>query len=83
MNHSAHAAGPVGKVTVQPDGTSGPANWAQADPGPLHIPFALVPLTRRGELMGALVNRPVTTAAGAVVSAVIIALDVVLLAAPL
>ena len=82
MNHSAHAAGPVGKVTVQPDGTSGPANWAQADPGPLHIPFALVPLTRRGELMGALVNRPVT-AVGAVVSAVIIALNVVLLAAPL
>jgi manganese transport protein len=47
------------------------------------IPFALVPLvllTRRRDVMGALVNRPLTTAAGAVVSALIISLNVVLLA---
>jgi manganese transport protein len=46
------------------------------------IPFALVPLvllTRRRDLMGALANRPLTTAAGAVVSGLIIALNVVLL----
>ena len=42
------------------------------------IPFALVPLlllTRRRDLMGDLVNRPVTTAVAAVVAAVIIALN--------
>jgi manganese transport protein len=47
------------------------------------IPFALVPLvllTRRRDVMGALVNRPLTTAAGAAVSALIIALNAVLLA---
>jgi manganese transport protein len=45
------------------------------------IPFALVPLvllTRRRELMGALVNRRVTTAAASVVAAVIIALNLTL-----
>ena len=45
------------------------------------IPFALVPLvmfTRRRDLMGALVNRPVTTAAISVVAAVIIALNLTL-----
>ncbi|HEV7653537.1 MAG TPA: Nramp family divalent metal transporter [Mycobacteriales bacterium] len=47
------------------------------------IPFALVPLvllTRRPDLMGLLVNRPLTTAAGAAVSALIITLNVGLLA---
>ena len=47
------------------------------------IPFALVPLvllTRRGDVMGALVNRWTTTAAAAVVAAVIIALNVTLVA---
>nr|WP_267895241.1 Nramp family divalent metal transporter [Nocardioides terrigena] len=47
------------------------------------IPFALVPLiwfTRRSDVMGSLVNRRVTTVAGALVAAVIIALNVVLLA---
>jgi len=42
------------------------------------IPFALVPLlllSRRADVMGTLVNRPVTTAAAAVVAAVIIALN--------
>jgi manganese transport protein len=42
------------------------------------IPFALVPLvllTRRGDIMGALVNRRLTTAVGAVVAALIIALN--------
>jgi manganese transport protein len=42
------------------------------------IPFALVPLvllTRRRDIMGALVNRPLTTAVGAVVAALIIALN--------
>ena len=42
------------------------------------IPFALVPtilLTRRRDLMGALVNRPWTTAAAATVAAVIISLN--------
>jgi manganese transport protein len=42
------------------------------------IPFALVPtimLTRRRDLMGALVNRPWTTAAAAAVAAVIISLN--------
>ncbi len=46
------------------------------------VPFALVPLvllTRRRDVMGALVNRPVTTAAASVVAALIIALNVVLL----
>ena len=45
------------------------------------IPFALVPLvllTRRRELMGALVNRRVTTAAASVVAAVVIALNLTL-----
>ena len=47
------------------------------------IPFALVPLvllTRRVDVMGALVNRPVTTAAATVVAAVVIALNLFLLA---
>jgi manganese transport protein len=47
------------------------------------IPFALVPLlwlTSRRDLMGAWVNRRVTTAAGAVVAALIIGLNVHLLA---
>ena len=42
------------------------------------IPFALVPLlllSRRADVMGPLVNRPVTTAAAAVVATVIIALN--------
>jgi manganese transport protein len=42
------------------------------------IPFALVPLvmlTRRREIMGALVNRPLTTAAATTVAALIIALN--------
>jgi manganese transport protein len=42
------------------------------------IPFALVPLvllTRRRDIMGALVNRPLTTAVGVVVAALIIALN--------
>jgi manganese transport protein len=46
------------------------------------IPFALVPLvllTRRHDLMGALVNRRVTTAAAAAVAALIISLNVFLL----
>jgi manganese transport protein len=46
------------------------------------IPFALVPLvllTRRADVMGALVNRRVTTAAAAAIAAVIIALNVFLL----
>ena len=46
------------------------------------IPFALVPLvllTRRRDVMGGLVNRPVTTGAAAVVAALIIALNAVLL----
>jgi len=46
------------------------------------IPFALVPLvllTRRRDLMGALVNRRVTTAAAATVAALIISLNVFLL----
>ncbi len=47
------------------------------------IPFALVPLvllTRRVEVMGPLVNRLVTTAAASVVAAVVIALNLFLLA---
>jgi manganese transport protein len=47
------------------------------------IPFALVPLvllTRRVDVMGALVNRPTTTAAASVVAAVVIALNLFLLA---
>ena len=46
------------------------------------IPFALVPLvlvTRRRALMGALVNRPVTTAVAGLVAAVIIALNLTLI----
>ena len=46
------------------------------------IPFALVPLiyfTRRADLMGSLVNRRTTTIAGAIVAALIIALNAVLL----
>jgi manganese transport protein len=46
------------------------------------IPFALVPLvifTRRRDIMGALVNHPVTTAAISIVAAVIIALNIFLL----
>jgi manganese transport protein len=46
------------------------------------IPFALVPLvllTRRRDVMGDLVNRPVTTLAASVVAAVIIALNAFLL----
>ncbi|SEC89899.1 manganese transport protein [Nocardioides exalbidus] len=46
------------------------------------IPFALVPLvwfTARKDVMGSLVNRKVTTAAGIVVAAAIIALNAVLL----
>ena len=47
------------------------------------IPFALVPLvllTRRVDVMGALVNRQATTVAASVVAAVVIALNVFLLA---
>ncbi len=47
------------------------------------IPFALVPLvmlTRRGDLMGGLVNRRITTVAAGVVATMIICLNVVLLA---
>jgi manganese transport protein len=47
------------------------------------IPFALVPLvwfTARADVMGALKNRPVTTAAAAVVAGLIICLNVFLLA---
>ncbi|CAA9210556.1 MAG: Manganese transport protein MntH [uncultured Blastococcus sp.] len=47
------------------------------------IPFALVPLvllTRRVDVMGALVNKPVTTAAATVVAAIVIALNAFLLA---
>jgi manganese transport protein len=46
------------------------------------IPFALVPLvyfTSRRDVMGALVNRPVTVAAASVVTALIVALNVFLL----
>jgi manganese transport protein len=46
------------------------------------IPFALVPLvllTRRGDVMGALVNRPVTTATAWVVAGLVIALNAFLL----
>jgi manganese transport protein len=48
------------------------------------IPFALVPLvllTRRADIMGALVNRPLTTAAAGTVAAAIIAMNVYLLGA--
>jgi manganese transport protein len=47
------------------------------------IPFALIPLvlaTRRRDLMGAWVNRPVTTLAAGVAAAVIVGLNVTLLA---
>ena len=46
------------------------------------IPFALVPmvlLTRRADIMGALVNRPLTTAVASTVAAMIIALNLFLL----
>jgi manganese transport protein len=46
------------------------------------IPFALIPLlllTRRHDVMGAHVNRRITTLAGAIVSALVIALNVFLL----
>jgi manganese transport protein len=46
------------------------------------IPFALVPLlllTRRRDIMGDLVNRPVTTTAASCVAAVIISLNAFLL----
>ena len=46
------------------------------------IPFALVPLiwlTRRGDIMGALVNRRATTVAATVVAAIVIALNLFLL----
>src|SRR6201987_1984558 len=46
------------------------------------IPFALVPLvllTRRADIMGPLVNRPLTTAAAGGIAAMIIALNVYLL----
>ncbi len=46
------------------------------------IPFALVPLvmlTRRRDVMGALVNRPATTAVASIVAAMIIALNAFLL----
>ena len=46
------------------------------------IPFALVPLvalTRRADIMGPLVNRPVTTAAAAATAGLIIVMNVYLL----
>jgi manganese transport protein len=46
------------------------------------IPFALIPLvliTRRRDVMGTLVNRPLTNAAAAVVAAMIVALNLFLL----
>jgi manganese transport protein len=46
------------------------------------IPFALIPLvilTRRRDVMGALVNRPVTTAVASIVAAIISALNIFLL----
>jgi manganese transport protein len=46
------------------------------------IPFALVPLiliTRRADIMGSLVNRPVTTAATSGIAGVIICLNAYLL----
>jgi manganese transport protein len=47
------------------------------------IPFALIPMvliTRRRDVMGTLVNRPITTAAAAVVASMIVALNLFLLA---
>ena len=47
------------------------------------IPFALVPLvllTRRKDIMGALVNRRLTTVVASIVAALIIALNVFLIA---
>jgi manganese transport protein len=47
------------------------------------IPFALIPLvmiTRRRDVMGALVNRRLTTATASVVAALIVALNLFLLA---
>jgi manganese transport protein len=46
------------------------------------IPFALVPLvllTRRADIMGSFVNRPITTAATGGIASMIIALNVYLL----
>jgi len=46
------------------------------------IPFALVPLvyfTARRDIMGALVNRRITTVAASVIAAVIVALNIFLL----
>jgi manganese transport protein len=46
------------------------------------IPFALIPLvvlTRRRDVMGALVNRPITTAVASIVAAIISALNIFLL----
>ena len=46
------------------------------------IPFALIPLilvTRRRDVMGALVNRPLTTALASAVAGVVICLNVILL----
>jgi manganese transport protein len=46
------------------------------------IPFALVPLvllTRRRDIMGALANRPATTAIASVVAGLIIAMNVALI----
>lgn len=46
------------------------------------IPFALVPLvllTRRHEVMGELVNRPLTTAVAGITAAIIVALNAFLL----
>ena len=50
------------------------------------IPFALIPLlliTRRGDMMGSLVNRPATTAATGCIAMMIIGLNVYLLCATL
>jgi manganese transport protein len=47
------------------------------------IPFALIPmvlLTRRRDVMGALVNRPLTTFAASAIAALIIALNIYLIA---
>jgi manganese transport protein len=46
------------------------------------IPFALVPmvlLTRRADVMGPFVNRPITTAAASGIATIIIALNIYLL----
>jgi manganese transport protein len=47
------------------------------------IPFALIPLvliTRRRDVMGTLVNRPLTTGVAVVVAAMIVSLNLFLLA---